>query len=97
MNIRGSALAALTLLIAAMPLDAENGLEQFDQSRSDTAEWTISVYLDADNDLFATEANVLTTQSSYTGSLEQYRFVLDGDVLRLQDGAGGLYVYQRLQ
>jgi hypothetical protein len=50
-----------------------------------------------DAGMFATQANVLTTQSSYTGALEQYQFELEVNVLKLQDASGGLYVYQRLQ
>lgn len=50
-----------------------------------------------DAGMFAIESGVLTTQSSYTGALEQYRIVLEADVLQLQDGWGGLWVYQRLQ
>ncbi|HEX7034243.1 MAG TPA: clostripain-related cysteine peptidase, partial [Pseudomonadales bacterium] len=43
------ALCALTL---ALPLRAQvPGLAEFDESRTDPAEWTIAVYLDADNDL----------------------------------------------
>ena len=37
-----------------------------------------------DTGMFATEANVLTTQSSYTGAQEQYQFALEGDVLQLR-------------
>jgi hypothetical protein len=44
-------LAAPVLAALAVPLHAASGLDQFDESRSDTAEWTIAVYLDADNDL----------------------------------------------
>ena len=50
-----------------------------------------------DAGMFATQANVLTTQSSYTGAQEQYQFALEGDVLKLKDAWGGLYSYQRIQ
>jgi hypothetical protein len=50
-----------------------------------------------DAGMFAVQANVLTSQSSYTGALEQYQFALEGNVLKLQDAWGGLYVYQRVQ
>ncbi len=46
---------------------------------------------------FAIQGNVLTTQSNYTGATEQFWFSLEPAVLKLQDGYGGLYVYQRLQ
>lgn len=46
---------------------------------------------------FAIQSDVITTQSVYTGAMEQYRFALRGDVLTLQDAWGGQYVYQRLQ
>ena len=46
---------------------------------------------------FAIQGNVLTTQSSYTGALDQYWFTLEPAVLQLQDSYGGLYVYRRLQ
>ncbi|HNP37785.1 MAG TPA: hypothetical protein PKK10_18230, partial [Woeseiaceae bacterium] len=50
-----------------------------------------------DAGMFALQGNVLTTQSSYTGTLEQYWFALEPDVLQLEDSYGGVYVYQRLQ
>ncbi|HEX2139820.1 MAG TPA: clostripain-related cysteine peptidase [Woeseiaceae bacterium] len=53
--------------------------------------------LSIDAGMFAIQGDVLMTRSSYTGALEQYRFALEANVLRLQDGYGGLYVYQRLQ
>lgn len=50
-----------------------------------------------DAGLFAIQSDVITTQSSYTGALEQYRFALQGNVLTLQDAWGAQYVYQRIQ
>jgi hypothetical protein len=50
-----------------------------------------------DAGMFVVQGNMLTSQSAYTGVMEQYQFALDGNVLRLQDAWGGLYVYQRIQ
>ncbi len=51
MHIRQRLLAVPALCLLSMPLIAATGFEQFEESRSDPAEWTIAVYLDADNDL----------------------------------------------
>jgi hypothetical protein len=48
-TLRGIALFALGGM--TLPAWGAAGLEQFSESRSDTADWTIAVYLDADNDL----------------------------------------------
>lgn len=50
-----------------------------------------------DAGMFAVQNDLITTQSSYTGTLEQYRFALEPDLLRLQDSWGAVYLYQRLQ
>ena len=50
-----------------------------------------------DGGAFRAEGNVVTSQSSYTGAMEQYRVTLEGDVLRMQDAWGGLWIYQRIQ
>lgn len=50
-----------------------------------------------DAGMFAIEGDVITTQSSYTGAMEQYRIALEANVLRLQDAWGGMYIYRRLQ
>lgn len=42
---------AILLAAFASPLAAAPALEAFSESRTDVAEWTIAVYLDADNDL----------------------------------------------
>jgi hypothetical protein len=50
-----------------------------------------------DGGVFQVQQNVITSQSAYTGEIQQYYFALEGNVLRFQDAWGGLYVYQRIQ
>lgn len=50
-----------------------------------------------DAGMFVIQGDVISSQSAYTGALEQYRFALEGNQLRLQDAWGGMYLYQRIQ
>jgi hypothetical protein len=50
-----------------------------------------------DGGVFMVEGDVLTSQSAVSGEYEQFRFALEANLLRLQDGWGNVYVYQRLE
>jgi hypothetical protein len=50
-----------------------------------------------DAGVFMVQGDVLTSQSAVTGEYEQFRFALEPQVLRLQDGWGNVYVYQRVE
>ena len=50
-----------------------------------------------DAGVFGFQGNIITTQSAYTGMMEQYQFMLQGNYLQFQDGWGNVYLYQRIQ
>lgn len=50
-----------------------------------------------DAGVFAIQGNIVTTQSAYTGVMEQYQLILQGDYLQFQDGWGNVYQYRRIQ